>query len=266
MKLEPGQMEALSALSGILSARGSCFVVIGALVPVLLIDSRSPKPDFYGSRITRDVDVSIRLDGWDAFRLLKSDLCRAGFSVSRGDPEHRLTFGNVDVDIIPFGPEFLKDGCLTWPESGRTMNLWIMGSVFDHSEEVRLENGTLLSVAGIPAAILLKMQVWMDRREMRDLEDILYMLDRYEDLDAGERRFTVLGRSGITFENAGAFLAGRDLSGFRIPNIHAAIRPFWEICGDPASAVIHSLSARTSRKPGHVTDLLNALKKGLESV
>ena len=231
-----------------------------------MIDSRTLKPGIYGSRITRDVDVSIRLDGWDAFRSLKSDLCGAGFSVSRGDPEHRLTFGNVDVDIIPFGPEFLKDGCLTWPESGRTMNLQVLGPVFDHSEEVWLENGIVISVAGIPLAILLKIQVWMDRREMRDLEDILCMLDCYEDLDAGERRFTVLAQSGITYENAGAFLAGRDLSDFHIPDIHTAIRPFWEICCDPDSAVFHTLSSRTSRKPEHVLDLLNALKKGLESV
>lgn len=264
MRLEPGQLKALAILTRYLDAKGIRSVVIGAMVPVLLIDGRTGDGGHSGSRITRDIDLSLRLSGWDEFHRVKRDLCGLGFTMKRGNPEHRLTFQGFDIDIIPFDPDLSGDGFLTWPESGKRMNMRGFGLVFDQTETVSLESGITLAVVKIPMAVLLKINAWTDRREIRDLEDILFMLNHYEDQETGERRFDVSGESGLTYECAGAFLAGRDLAGMAIPELHSIVAPLFGMFEDPDSAIAHTLYFRSHLTVEHVFDLMRFFKKGIE--
>src|SRR2546430_16962744 len=96
MPIDPAALEALRLLLDI--AGPDRVVVIGASVPIVLIDQR------YGlavGRTTRGVDVVVRGTGWEEYEDLKRRLLAAGFRQAR-EP-HRLGYGPAQVDLIPDG-------------------------------------------------------------------------------------------------------------------------------------------------------------------
>src|SRR2546421_6263218 len=95
MPIDPAALEALRLLLDI--AGPDRVVVIGASVPVVLIDQR------YGlsvGRTTRDVDVVVRATSWEEYEDLKRRLLGAGFRQAR--VPHRLEYGPAELDLIPF--------------------------------------------------------------------------------------------------------------------------------------------------------------------
>jgi len=86
MPIDPAALEALRLLLDI--AGPDRVVVIGASVPIVLIDQR------YGlavGRTTRDVDVVVRATSWEEYEDLKRRLLAAGFRQAR--VPHRLEYG-----------------------------------------------------------------------------------------------------------------------------------------------------------------------------
>ncbi len=263
MKLEGAQQEALIRLARFFDEKKVPFAVIGALAPVLMIDVMHEHHGSYGSRITKDVDVSIRVAGWDEYAALKHDLIRIGFSEKSDSPEHRMFYGDVDVDILPYGGGLVRDDILVWPKSGKRMSMWGFESVFQAAKPVQIEKGFSIPVIPVPLSILLKIHTWLDRRESRDLEDIVYMLDQYETVEVGERRFQVLEAGTLPYDFAGAYLAGMDLRALDIPQTMGKIQPFFDLFPNEDAALLFSVSARISRKPEDIFQLILFFRKGL---
>jgi predicted nucleotidyltransferase len=79
-------------------------------------------------RATTDVDFGIQVPDWSAFEALKDHLLESGFSETRA--QHRvLSPGNVQVDIVPFGPVEDEESNIAWPPDGDWVSVCQFGIV-----------------------------------------------------------------------------------------------------------------------------------------
>lgn len=127
--------------------------------------------------------------------------------------EHRWYSPAGDiVDIIPAGPELLRQGEVQWPRTGHRMSLTGLRLAFDKRLPVPVAPDLTVMVAPIPVLTVLKIVAYHDRpaERGRDLADLAYILTEYDPED----RFTdeVL-ELGLSFEAVGPFLLARKISG-----------------------------------------------------
>jgi predicted nucleotidyltransferase len=119
----------------------------------------------------------------------------------------------LKVDVIPAAPELLAAGRIHWP-GGHTMSLLGFRHAFERPRAIQVTAALRVNAATVTAIALMKMAAYQERpdRRLRDLGDLAHILEHYAD-DAEERRFSdeVLA-AGITYEQVGAFLLGRDLA------------------------------------------------------
>lgn len=121
------------------------FVLVGAMALHCHFDKWEGTRDL-GFTVAASVDelesIARRLTGW------KRDPRR----------EHEWTSpGGVLVDLLPAGPEILNAGEITWPGSGRRMNMTGFRLVLDWNVPIAIDSGEPLRVAPVPAIVLLKM-------------------------------------------------------------------------------------------------------------
>lgn len=263
MKLENSLKELLVHLSDSLQRRDVPFAVIGALAPVLMIDFLRGNTGPYGSRITSDVDVSVRVHGWKEYDALKNDLMKAGFYEKAGTPEHRLFYKGAFVDLIPYDKRLISDNFLVWPKSGQRMSMRGFQKLFQNAQPVQIEEGISVPVIPVPLSILLKIETWLARHEPHDLEDIVYMLDQYETIEVSERRFEVVVSEPLTYENSGAYLAGVDLKKLDIPEMETMVRPFFDKFPDTDAPPLFTVASRLSKKPEDILQLIQAFQFGI---
>jgi predicted nucleotidyltransferase len=179
-------------------------VVIGAIAYRLWVD------DQY--RTTEDVDLVVALDLVDLPRLT-DPLVAADW---RRDPrrEHRwISPSRARIDLLPAGARARRDRYVDWPLAETRMSLVGFDHVFQDAVERELAPGLVGKVVPLVVLTLLKIVSYLDQPGVRqkDLDDLTAVLEVYE--DDGERRFSdeVLD-AGIDYNEAGAYLLGRDLA------------------------------------------------------
>src|SRR5262249_34980618 len=86
----------------------------------------------------------------------------------------------------------------------------------DHAVRTELTAGIHVRVVTIPTLIVLKLVAYRDRRRNEDLTDVLFILENYSRYELEDRIFDELAdelaRGELPFEQAGAFLLGRDVA------------------------------------------------------
>ena len=184
MALDARIVEALRVLAAVVAAEGIDLVVIGAAVPLVLLDLRHGRPA--GGRETRDVDVVVRVDSWEDFGRLRDNLLARGFRPVPTVP-HRLLFGpdehHAEVDLLPWSDRLAPDGTLRWPGSDVHMSTLGFAEAFACARPEPLANDLALPMVTLPASALLKLIAYRDRPADRalDLVDLVYYFERYED-------------------------------------------------------------------------------------
>jgi predicted nucleotidyltransferase len=115
------------------------------------------------------------------------------------------------VDIIPAGPELLRQGEVTWPRTGHRMTLLGLGLAFDHAKRIAVFEQFTLRVAPIPVLAILKIVAYQDRPQERerDLADLAYILTDFEPDDRFSDEVVDLG---LTYEEAGPFLLAKEIA------------------------------------------------------
>jgi len=180
MPIDPAALEALRLLLDI--AGPDRVVVIGASVPIVLIDQR------YGlavGRTTRDVDVVVRATSWEEYEDLKRRLLAAGFRQAR--VPHRLEYGPAELDLIPYSRTLAPGDALEWPGQDRVM-----------------------STRGFEEA-------YNDRRaeRVRDLIDIVHCFELYGS-EPDPRRYEIgepeVDGTPVSYDEAGAYLLGQEVA------------------------------------------------------
>lgn len=136
---------------------------------------------------------------------------------------HRST--NLEVDIVPFGEIGEPDQEITWPDSDTPMNVAGLAEALEHAQ-VEVIGDRTFNIVSIPAFIALKIMAWGDRqdRTTKDLEDIEFILTRYEDDDRIYTRLVnELADDSIKFLDAPSYLLGQDIQSIFHPKTLAQL-------------------------------------------
>ena len=262
-KIEGDLAEALTLLHAYFERKGIPFALVGALVPAILLSSE------IGARETRDADHVIKLSSWEEWETVIADLVTLGFVQSRGEQEHRLHYRTAEIDLIPYGITSGPDEVLVWRKSGNEMNLAGFSEVFKYAVLTEIIKGLTLPVIPLWLFAVLKILAYLDRKFPRDLRDLVYVLEHYESLGNGVRRFEVVSAAGgVTYEIAGAHLLGADIRAKVSSKASSMVRDFLAQITDEYHNVINTAlreepSLVSDRRRTFVYQLIQAFRLGL---
>ena len=148
-------------------------LLIGAQARMLIFDSQYKVQ----GRATKDWDVAVKLDNWERYNLLISIMTTGQnplFKKTRVIHKFIHIETELEVDVIPFGDIGKPKEEINWPD-GNQMNILGLEEAFVNTEIITIEK-LEIRVADIDAFIVLKLLAWNDRRENKDLKDIIIVL------------------------------------------------------------------------------------------
>ena|SRR5882724_3597171 len=220
MPIDPAVVEALRLLLELIEA--GRFVVIGATVPVVLIDLRHGLSD---GRATRDVDALVHMTSWEEFEELSRRLTAVGFH--RRGAAHRFVHGLAEVDLIPYSRILAPGGRLEWPGEDQAMSTLGLEEAFESARPEQIGD-LLVPMASVAACVLLKFVAYGDRpsERARDLVDIVHCFEHYGS-EPGSRRYEVgeveVDGGPVLYEEAGSYLLGQEVADLARPESLAAV-------------------------------------------
>jgi Uncharacterized protein conserved in bacteria len=206
------EKQALTDLVNIVTALELPMILVGAGARLLIFDQK-----FGEGRGTKDWDVAISIESWEAYEKLRDNLMGGDFArFKTTKTAHKFIHieTNIEVDIVPFGEIGEPNQEIVWPDSGKPMNVLGFPEALFHATTVSIDD-LEIKVIDTPAFIVLKVFAWGDRGERtnKDLEDIEFILSRYEDED---RVYTELvdelAGGVIDFLDANIYLLGQDIN------------------------------------------------------
>ena len=203
------EIKALEALARVVEDHGADLVLVGALAREIVFDIPSTG---HALRATRDVDAGVHVEDWDAFEQLMVALVQRGGFVR--EAEHRLRYQDgTEVDLLPFGGVADEAGNITWLESGRVMSVGGFVAAAQHSLTHELD-GIRVRVVNLPGLVVLKLFAFRDRRDAKDLQDLLVILGGASD-ELPSRTYEELDPDVLVelpYEQLGPLLLGRDIA------------------------------------------------------
>ena len=192
-------------------------------------------------RRTSDLDLTLAAD----FDELDASLARLPGWRREPRIEHRWwSPEGVKVDIVPAAPHHLAKGSITWPVSGYEMSVEGLELAFQHAVEARLSATTVVSIARLPALVVLKMAAWQDsegRERERDLADIAHVFDRHLGPTDDRRYGEDVCESGLSYDHVGAFVMGREVAGIVQPKHRAKVMRFLDLVEDPSTPAFNDM-------------------------
>lgn len=170
-------------------------------------------------RQTEDIDLALALDDWTAFEQLRTKLVASG-RFAETTSAHRLRYGALPIDLVPFGLVERADRTIAWPPQGDV----VMDAFgFQESQRVAIDAllpaGVRARVVTLPALALLKLVCWQDRHvrwPRKDASDLQLIIASY--LQAGnEARLWDefvhwTQEDDFDYDAAGARMLGQDIA------------------------------------------------------
>lgn len=203
------ELVALAALATVAEDLGVSIVLIGALAREIVFDLSSAG---HALRATRDVDAGVHVQDWDAYEQLMTAMVHHGHFVRVA--EHKLRHHDgTEVDLLPFGGVADEGGNITWLESGRVMSVGGFPAAAEHSRTEDLD-GVRVRVVNLPGLVALKLFAFGDRRDAKDLQDLLLILGGASD-ELRHRTYEELDPDVLVqlpYEQVGPLLLGRDIA------------------------------------------------------
>ncbi|MCF2144972.1 nucleotidyl transferase AbiEii/AbiGii toxin family protein [Desmonostoc muscorum LEGE 12446] len=209
--IESNEKQVLSDLVNIFSALNMPMIVVGAGARLLIFDQK-----FGEGRGTKDWDIAISIDSWKDYQQICEALINGDspcFKNTRNPHKFIHIKTSIEVDIVPFGEIGEPDQKIVWSETGNSMNVLGFTEAMLSAKHITIDDFEI-QVIDIPAFIVLKIFAWGDRGERtnKDLEDIDFILSKYEDDD---RVFNELAEEladkVIEFLDANIYLLGQDI-------------------------------------------------------
>ena len=220
-------------------------------------------------RQTEDIDFALALDDWLAFEHLRTRLVDSGRFVQMTSA-HRLRYGALPIDLVPFGLVEKADRTIAWPPQGDVV-MDVFG--FEESQRVAIElllpAGVRSRVVTLPALALLKLVCWQDRHlrsPKKDASDLQLIIANY--LAAGnEARLWAefvhwTQEDGFDYDAAGARMLGYDIASLLDPGGRARVTALLE--GQSQVEALGALPVEmNSHSPERAIQMLSSLLQGL---
>jgi len=216
-KIDSSYVQAIKEIKDIADSQKISFFIIGALARDIIMEY------FYeikAPRITMDIDLGIKVSGWDKFDKLINALEKTR-KFRRLEEKHRIIYNNIIIDIVPFGGISGKDERIIWPpEEEVVMSVMGFNEVYEYSTLVRLQSNPDLEVKipTLPGLAILKLFAWKDSYpdRPRDAEDLLFIMKKYEmvvDLEElYESELSLLESEDFDVQMAGIVLLGKGMA------------------------------------------------------
>lgn len=190
----------------------SDFFLCGATARDLLLEYAHGIP---AGRATRDVDFGVMVHSHEEFQAIRHSLAATGkFDIV--SPTTRISYGNMTVDLIPFGAIEEAGRIVTWPPGDVAINMLGYSEALQKAEEVLLPLEVTVKVATLPTQAMLKLIAWGDNnpeRRSKDAQDFRIIVKSYHRIADRERFYgleELFKRSDFDVERAGAWLLGYD--------------------------------------------------------
>jgi len=207
------------------------------------------------ARTTRDLDLAVTADG--GLDTVRTILLNAGLTAT-GIPHRFRTEDGGEIDVLAMDPAHEPLHEILVADDHRIWGVGLAEAV-DHSVGIRLEEH---SFPVAPLSLLIATKLWTAALGTRahDLADACVAMESYELL--GTRRFDIdyTQQRDLTFETAGAFLAGLDAASLATAVTRASIVDAIDVL--LASDLFSDRLADGPRQG----DLVRAYRKGIRSV
>ena len=231
-------------------------ILVGAGARLIIFDQK-----FGEGRGTKDWDVAISIDSWESYQTLCEALINSdnpSFQSIKTPHRFRHIETDIDVDIVPFGAIGEPDKQIVWADSGNPMSVLGFEEALSHSTATNID-GLEIQVIDIPSFIVLKVFAWGDRGEStnKDLEDIEFILSKYEDDDRVYNELVEELSSGyVEFLDANIYLLGQDI---------------YRMLQDKTLIELNKLLGKMIKKFDYAEDrsfgyMLKVLQKGINSI
>ncbi len=269
-KIDPVLVNVLRLIHQETSSRGMLFFVVGATARDILLNHCHA---IWGQRATRDLDIGVEVAGWEEFRKLTEALMATGQFLPTKDL-HRLSYGKIPVDIVPYGGVSSDAQTIAWPPDHQViMNIMGFQEAYDYGMTIRLSDNPPLEVKvpTIPGMALMKLISWNDSYPQRpkDAEDLLFLMNNYPDAGNVDRLFDdepeLLKQEGFDLTPAGIRLLGRDMAAMASAATGEEIQAILRQETDEQQRYRLAMDmARSSRIDDRLDDSLAKLKKMAE--
>jgi predicted nucleotidyltransferase len=211
--IDSREKQVLADLIAIVKVLNLPMILVGAGARIIIFDRK-----FGEGRGTKDWDVAISIDSWESYQTLREALINYDlprFKSTTTPHRFRHIETDIDVDIVHFGAIGEPDKQIIWADSGNPMSVLGFEEALSHATTTNIDD-LEIQVIDIPSFIVLKVFAWGDRgeRTKKDLEDIEFILSKYED-DDEERIFNELAAElssgNVDFLDANIYLLGQDI-------------------------------------------------------
>lgn len=259
--ISKGSCRALKVAQQVLQEHGVEHRLIGALAPQAILRE--------SYRTTLDADIAILVRSWDHYEEIRTALLDRGFVADRS-VRHRLRLGDTHIDLLPYSPALLDGEDLVWPEGG-TINMRAFEHVFRSEGMVEIGEGLSWPVVSIPVFVVLKLVCFRDRGAWKDLADVLFCLDHYDEDPELSKRYVVGGEdSELTWQNAGAYLLGKEVQRCFGPDVQDLVESLGDTFDGADAPAVDSALGELSICPDdpgertRIIDLVKAFARGFE--
>jgi len=216
-KLDPFLVEVISLIDREAARLGIPFFIVGAMARDIVLELCYKLP---ARRSTRDLDIGVEVAGWEEYQRLSMALVSTGRFASGREP-HVLRYGELRVDIVPFGKVSADQRNITWPPD-HTVSMNILGfkEAYEYSLEIQVHDNPFLAVKvpTVPGMALMKIISWHDSypERQKDAEDLLFIIDHYVYTGNEDRLFgpevAVMEEEEFDLAMASIRLLGRDMA------------------------------------------------------
>jgi len=205
------ERQVLSDLVDVVNGLGLPMILIGAGARLIMFDRQ-----FGEGRGTKDWDVAISIDSWEAYRKLRETLIDGDsphFKSTKQLHKFRHIETDIEIDIVPFGAIGEPDQQIYWSDSSNFMSVFGFAEALLSAKTINIDD-LKIKIIDIPAFIVLKIFAWGDRKDRtnKDLEDIDFVLSKYEDDSrVFDELAEELANEVVDFLDGNIYLLGRDI-------------------------------------------------------
>lgn len=205
---EEQQKQVLLDVKSITDSLQISVLLVGAGARIVVFDKRY---NIQG-RVTFDLDFAVKVDSWSDFQLLSLQMTQGTnplFQATR--IQHRFVHlaTGILVDIVPFGGIGQPNQEIEWSD-GNQMSIFGLEEAYYTAELQQIED-VEIKVINILAIIVLKLIAWSNRKAVKDLKDVYFILVNYTDDNILIERINEIPQGLVGYREIPAFILGYDI-------------------------------------------------------